>query len=65
MENEEENEIMVDPRDVKIRRLQAALFNISAMHCGDGHEEEETCIYCGTKWPCFTARVARKAGTRF
>lgn len=55
----------LDPQELKIRKLENALFLISSLHCGDGHDDEESCIYCGTKWPCFTARVARKSATNF
>ena len=60
-----ENEYELDPKDILIRKLQHGMFLISALHCGDGHPEEETCIYCGTKFPCFTAKVARKSATTF
>jgi hypothetical protein len=60
MENEETK---YNPLQVKLNRLEHALFLISSLHCSDGHEEQESCIYCGTKWPCFTAKVSRKAAT--
>lgn len=55
----------IDPQEVKIRKLETALYLIASVHCSDEHHDEETCIYCGTKWPCFTARVARKSATNF
>ena len=54
-----------DPREIKIRKLENALYLIAGVHCGDGHEDGESCIYCGTQWPCFTAKVARKAAVSF
>jgi len=55
----------IDTKEVIIRKLQNALWLISSVHCGDGNEDEETCVYCGTQWPCFTSRVARKSATHF
>lgn len=60
-----ENENEINPQEIKIRKLENALYLIASVHCGDGHDDDETCIYCGTKWPCFTARVARKSATNF
>lgn len=53
---------MKDKKDVMIERLQSAIFIMAGPHCSDGQEEQH-CIYCSTKWPCITVRMARKCAT--
>lgn len=50
-------------KDEAIKKLQSTIFAMAALHCGDGGPVDETCIYCGTEWPCVTVRMARKAAT--
>lgn len=59
----EEHEQEVDPKDVVIRRLQGTILLMAGPHCSDDHPLEETCIYCGTDWPCHTVRLARRSAT--
>lgn len=61
-ENQEPNR---DKKDAIIHRLQTAMYLIGSVHCGDGAEDDPTCIYCGTPFPCFTAQVTRKCATLF
>jgi hypothetical protein len=53
----------MDEKEKVIKKLQSTIFAIAAFHCTDGHPETETCIYCGTEWPCSTVRMARKSAT--
>lgn len=64
-EENENEEIVFDKKDAVINRLQSAMYLIGSVHCGDGAEEDETCIYCGTPFPCFTAKITRKCSTLF
>ena len=63
MEDNEENYIEVDPKDIVINRLQSTIYMMSAPHSTDGNKEDPHCIYCGTPFPCFTARLARRSAT--
>lgn len=54
---------MKDNKDAIIERLQSAIFIMAGPHCSDGQEEDAHCIYCSTKWPCITVRMARKCAT--
>jgi len=63
MEDSEENIIEVDPRDVVINRLQTTIMMMAAPHATDGSKENAHCIYCGTPFPCHTARLARRSAT--
>lgn len=54
---------MKDNKDAIIERLQSAIFIMAGPHCSDGQEEDSHCIYCATKWPCITVRMARKCAT--
>lgn len=60
MENED---IEIDPKDVVIRRLESVIWMMAGPHCSDQHPLEPHCVYCGTEFPCFTARLARRAAT--
>ena len=48
---------------IAIHRLQNTIFQMTAVHASDGREEDAHCIYCGTEFPCYTVRLARRAQT--
>ena len=64
MDNEDDTpEFEIDPRDIVIRRLQSTIHMMGAPHSTNGAEKEPYCIYCGTPFPCFTVRLARRSAT--
>lgn len=63
MEDNEENYIEVDPRDIVINRLQSTIYMMSAPHSTNGDDKDPHCIYCGTPFPCMTSRLARRSAT--
>jgi hypothetical protein len=62
MEDNEENYIEMDARDIVINRLQSTIYMMAGPHTTDGGKEPH-CIYCSTPWPCHTARLARRSAT--
>ena len=59
----DDNQQLESEKDKQIRYLKSAVYMIAGMHMPISDAEDAECVYCGTKFPCFTVRVARRAAT--